>query len=370
MSAGPTSEEPTRRWLGPLRDYGVASWSALGVIALVCVIAAALGALAGILVPFVVALILGTVLKPIAAGLVRRGSHPALAAALAMLVLLLAAGATGTLVVRGLFQQLPEISRQLTLGWQSFLSWGRSLELDVAWLERVRVTFQGQAPRVSEGLLGLVSSTFSGALSLALGGFFAIFFLFFVLRDGWWFPAWIARRTGGSPELADRIAALTQTALSGYFKGVAVTALVTAPIFVVPLLLLRVPLVLPIVIMYFFLSFVPFVGAWITAGFAVLIAFGTGGSTAALIVLVSLVICNGTIQTAVSSWALGSSLRMHPVSVLLATMIGGTVAGILGMVLAPPLLSAATKAAAAVKEHQQASGQEAELPEADQDADR
>ena len=93
----------------------------------------------------------------------------------------------------------------------------------------------------------------------------------------------------------------------------------------------------------------PFVGAWITGIFAVLIAFGSGGSTAALIVLVSLLVSNGTVQTAVSSWALGSSLKMHPVAVLVATMVGGVIAGILGMVLAPPLLSATTKAAAAIR---------------------
>jgi len=66
-------------------------------------------------------------------------------------------------------------------------------------------------------------------------------------------------------------------------------------------------------------------------------------------VLVSLLVSNGTVQTAVSSWALGSSLKMHPVAVLVATMVGGVIAGILGMVLAPPLLSATTKAAAAIR---------------------
>ncbi|NHB84844.1 hypothetical protein G7085_10185 [Tessaracoccus sp. HDW20] len=45
----------------------------------------------------------------------------------------------------------------------------------------------------------------------------------------------------------------------------------------IPLLVLRVPLATSIFILYLALSFIPFLGAWITGGFAVLIAFGSGG---------------------------------------------------------------------------------------------
>ena len=51
-----------------------------------------------------------------------------------------------------------------------------------------------------------------------------------------------------------------------------------------------------------------------------------------------------------SSWALGASLKIHPVAVLLATLIGGTVAGILGMVLGAPLVAATAKSVRAVQE--------------------
>ncbi|MFE3618500.1 hypothetical protein ACFXOT_40560, partial [Streptomyces anulatus] len=55
-------------------------------------------------------------------------------------------------------------------------------------------------------------------------------------------------------------------------------------------------------------------------------------------------------------WALGASLRLHPVAVLLATMIGGTVAGLIGMVLGPPLLAAVVKSTAAVRQYRAAPG--------------
>ncbi len=80
-----------------------------------------------------------------------------------------------------------------------------------------------------------------------------------------------------------------------------------------------------------------------------LIALGTGGPSAALIIGITFIISNGTIQSAVNSWALGSSLRLHPVAVLLATMIGGTVAGLLGMVIGAPVLAACVKSIAAIR---------------------
>ncbi len=48
-----------------LKSLGISAWSALGVIALVVVIALAVGAVSGILVPLVIAVILGVVLEPL-----------------------------------------------------------------------------------------------------------------------------------------------------------------------------------------------------------------------------------------------------------------------------------------------------------------
>lgn len=337
--------------LARLRTWGLASWSALGIVGLVVVIAIALGAVSGIVVPLVIAAIVGTVLEPLVEFLERRRVPTTLATVLALLVAVAVAGGMVALVVWGFLQQLPEISRQLAIGWASFVAWGRSLDLDVAWLEYARAAFQQYAPQLSQGVLGLVSSTFSGAVSFAIGTFFAVFFLFFVLRDARGFPAWLARSTHLDAGLVDDVSTIAKQSLRGYFRGIALTALITAPIFMVPLLLLGVPLAVPIFVLYFFTSFIPFIGAWLTGAFAVLIAFGSGGATAALIVALSLLVSNGTIQSAVSSWALGTALKIHPVAVLLATIIGGTVAGLIGMVLGAPLVAATVRSLRAVREH-------------------
>jgi predicted PurR-regulated permease PerM len=232
----------------------------------------------------------------------------------------------------------------------ALVEWAADLDVDTQWLVRLRSAFEGHAPDLGQGIVGAVVSTFYGALSLFMGAFLALFFLFFALRDADRFPAWLARSTPLDAAEVDTVISLTRQSVRGYFRGTAITALVTAPIFMVPLLLLGVPLAIPILILYFVLSFIPYLGAWITGAFVVLIALGSGGPTAALILGVTFVISNGTIQSVVSSWALGSSLSLHPVAVLLATMIGGTVAGLLGMVLGAPLLAAVVKSVAAVRQ--------------------
>ena len=349
--------------LDRLLGAGKASWAAVGVIALLVIGATALGALSGIVVPLVVALIVGVVVEPLVLLLERRGLSRLLASVVGLLATLVVAAGTLVIVVRGFVSELPQISSQLVAGWESLAAWARTLEIDPFLLDHIRTSVEQYAPRLAQGLVGLASGTFSGVLAFAMGTFFAAFFLFFVLRDGRDAPAWLARVTSWDADLTHEVAGVVQQSLRGYFKGVAITALVTAPIFMIPLLLLRVPLAGSIFILYLGLSFIPFLGAWITGAFAVLIAFGSGGASAAAIIGVTFLISNGTIQSAVSSWALGSSLRIHPVIVLLATLIGGTVAGILGMVLAPPLVAAAVRSLALVKERNAASAAVELVPE-------
>ena len=344
------SDTSQRERTASLLRLGKASWAAVGVIVVLVILSVGVGAISGIVAPLVVAFIIGVVMEPLVLRLERWGLSRALASVAALVVAVALAAGMVVVIVRGFVSELPKIYAQLGEGWNSFLAWGRTLDLDPLMLERVRASLDEYAPQVTQGLVGVASGTFSGALAFAVGTFFALFFLFFVLRDGRNLPGWLSRVAAWDAGVVEEVAAVVQGSLRGYFKGIGITALVTAPIFMVPLLLLRVPLAGAIFILYFVLSFIPYLGAWITGAFAVLIAFGSGGATAAAIVGITFLFSNGAIQSAVSSWALGSALRIHPLVVLLSTLIGGTVAGVLGMILAPPLVAAITKSIAVVRE--------------------
>ena len=166
-----SDERSDSRWanLPRLQRVGLTSWLLLGIIGLIVVILLALGAVSGIVIPLVIAVILGTVLEPLVEALERRGVKPVLATIAALVVALALAAGTVAIVVSGFIQQLPEISKQLLDGWQSMVNWARSLEIDSVWLEQARVAFQNYAPKLGQGALGAVSSTFSGG-GLLRGG--------------------------------------------------------------------------------------------------------------------------------------------------------------------------------------------------------
>lgn len=330
----------TERWF---QRIGRDAWYALGIIGLSVVAFIGVGAIRSFVVPLVIALILGAILAPVTKALRNRGMGPAAAASSTLLGALLLAALVIYIVTVGFLEQIPQIAVQLSAGWSSALAWLQTLDLDPTWLEQGRLHVTSLSSQIAYGVFGFASSAFSGVLSMLLGFFFAVFFLFFILRDSRKLPAFLASGLHADKALVEDISEVTSSSVRGYFKGTAVTALITEPIFLAPLLILNVPLFIPMAVMYFVLSFIPYVGAWITAAFAILIAFGSGGPSTALIVGTALMVSNGMIQSAVASWALGSSLKLHPVSVLLATLIGGAVAGILGMVLGAPLLAASVK---------------------------
>ena len=337
--------------LARLTRAGNASWSALGIIALVVVAAAAVSSLSGILVPLVVAVVFGAVLEPLVSWLVRHRAPRALAAVVGLLVTVVAVVGLAAIVAWGFVGQLPQISDQLGAGWERAAVWARSLDIEAVSLSQVRAALNDMAPQAGLGLLGFLARTVYGVVSLGVGSFFGLFFLFFFLKDGHLLPSWLAGVTGQDTQVVAQVDGHVRSSVRGYFRGTALTAVLTGPIFAIPLLVLRIPLVVPILVLYFFLSFIPFAGAWITGVFAVLIAFGSGGPVGALAVAASLLVSNGTIQSAVSSWALGSTLRIHPVVVLLATLVGGVYAGILGMVLGAPLLAAVRTSVVGLRAH-------------------
>jgi predicted PurR-regulated permease PerM len=90
-------------------------------------------------------------------------------------------------------------------------------------------------------------------------------------------------------------------------------------------------------------AYVPYLGAFVAGAFAVLIALGAQGATTALIMLIVVLLANGLLQNILQPFAMGSALHLNPLVVLVVTVAAGCLFGTVGMVLAAPLLSAATR---------------------------
>jgi predicted PurR-regulated permease PerM len=107
----------------------------------------------------------------------------------------------------------------------------------------------------------------------------------------------------------------------------------------VALKLLHVPLVLPLTILEFIASFIPLIGSPIAMAVATVVALASQGVTTAIIVLCLIVVFGQIEGHVLQPFVMGWSVRLHPV-VVAVSVIGGTIsAGLLGAVVAVPLVS-------------------------------
>jgi predicted PurR-regulated permease PerM len=106
-------------------------------------------------------------------------------------------------------------------------------------------------------------------------------------------------------------------------------------------LVLGVPLAGTIGVVTFVTAYIPYIGAFVSGAFAVVIALGGEGTSTALAMLVVVILANGLLQNLVQPFAMGSALDLHPLAVLVITIAAGCVFGMIGLILAAPLTSAA-----------------------------
>jgi hypothetical protein len=84
-------------------------------------------------------------------------------------------------------------------------------------------------------------------------------------------------------------------------------------------LVLGVPLVVPIALVNFVTSYIPFYGAFFAGAFAVLVALGANGLSVAVAMLAITLLTNNTLQNLLEPLVLGKTLRLHPLVVMLVT---------------------------------------------------
>jgi predicted PurR-regulated permease PerM len=142
-------------------------------------------------------------------------------------------------------------------------------------------------------------------------------------------------------EVATVITSNVMRSLRRYFLGVTYVAAFNAIVVGLAALVLGVPLAGTIAVVVFVTAYVPFIGAFVSGAFAVMLTLAAEGTTDALIMLVVVILANGLLQNIVQPIAFGATLDLNPLVVLIVTIGFGSLFGMLGMVLAAPLTSAA-----------------------------
>ena len=334
--------ELTRIFVAPpwLRDAGLVAWLIVGIVLVLVGAVWLLAITSTIVVPLIVASLIASVAGPGVTWLQNRGVPRAGGTALILLGIVLLGVAIAVLVIGGVTGHSGEITKNL----------------------------QGATDKVADGLknLGVRDSTATnaandahdsvnaagklllhGAVSIVdeLAGFavfaaFTTLSLFFLLKDGPKLGDWVVRHSGVPHAVGATILGQLARAMRGYFGGVTIIAGFTATLVGIVAVIFGVPLAGTIAVVTFLGGYIPYFGAWVAGAFAVLIALGGAGTDAAIAMAVICLLGNGALQQMVQPIAFGATLGIHPLAVLIVTIAGGCLFGMIGLVLAAPLTSA------------------------------
>ena len=293
---------------------------------------------AGIL-PVVLALIVCTVLAPVAAALRRHRVPAGLAALLTMLLFFGVLAALGMIIAPDLVGQSRLLYIQAFEGVQRLQLWaqGPPLNMDPENLnegvDEIQQWVQNQAGAIAGGVFSGINT--AAGLSVTLMVLFVL--TFFFLKDGHRFLPWLRGATGGRTGLyLTELLTRAWNTLSGFIRAQAVCSLVDAIVIGTGIAIVGVPMAFTLALITFVAGFIPIVGAVAAGAFAVLIALVTLGFTKALIVL-GIVLATQQLEGNILSPMLQSrAMDLHPVIVLVSVTVGGALFGLMGGFLAVP----------------------------------
>jgi predicted PurR-regulated permease PerM len=321
-----------------LRDLGLLAWFLVGVSILIVGVTWLLALTQVIVAPVLVGCILATVAGPLVAKMQARGIGRAGGAAIVMLGLLALGLLIALLVFGGIYEESDAIKSSLNDAKDTVQGWLEDLGVDTT---DATDSASSGASNSTDALLQGIQTGIQNLTNLFFFFTFSIFSTFFLLKDGPTIKRFIDRNLGVPQAVATTITGNVMSSLRGYFVGVSIVAAFNAIVVGVAAWLLDIPLAGTIAVVTFTLAFIPYIGAFISGAFAVLLALSSQGTTTALIMLVVVLLANGMLQQVVQQVALGATLQLSPLVVLIVSIGFGAIFGMVGLVLAAPLTSAA-----------------------------
>ena len=330
-----------------VRIAGAWAWRIILFVAAGYLLLRLIGVLRVVVIPVVVALLLAALFEPAAAALRRRGVNRSLAGGAVLVGGLLVVGGGLGLIVRTFVAQFDDLSAQVTQGVDEVQTW-----LSRGPLHLSQAQLSDGIERLQQAVTNNQGALTSGALSTAvtlgemLAGFFVVLFtLFFFLRDGGQIWQFLCRLLPG-PARAPIARAVHYSwhTLVSYVRATVLVAFVDAVGIGVGLAVLGVPLALPLAALVFLGAFIPVIGATLSGAVAVLVALVTVGPVKALIVLAIVIAVQQLEGHVLQPLIMGRAVALHPLAVILAIAIGVVAAGIVGGLVAVPLLAVANTA--------------------------
>jgi predicted PurR-regulated permease PerM len=314
----------------------------------------------GIIVPLLLSFMLAYLLSPVAEALQRklRLSWQLVVGLIYLLLLLLLLGLL-TLGGVGVVQQ---VSNLVTVVQQNLYSLpkviqdlsGRMYQFGPFQFDFRHMDLNALSTQLlgmAQGVLGrtgtLISTVASGAASFLAWGMFVLIISYFVLAESGGLRGQIlSLDIPGYSDDVRRLSAELGRIWNAFLRGQIIIFILTIVIYTVMLSVLGVHYAFAIAVLAGLAKFVPYVGPFITWSTLALIAyfqgttvFGLSPFGYALLAVVLGIVVDQSFDNVVSPQIIGQVLRVHPAAVLVAAFISASLLGLLGIVLAAPLLA-------------------------------
>ncbi len=295
----------------------------------------------GILIWIFVAIFLALALNPAVDALQRRGvQRRGVAVSIVFIGAILAIAALAATVIPTIVSQVNDFIDAVP-GYVEDLTRGEGrlgfLEREYQITERVREALaEGGATRVL-GLSGTALAVTKGVITAVIATVTITFLTLFMLLEG---PAWMERLYGLLPEEKQpRWRAIGQDiyrTIGGYVTGNLAISLIAGVVSTVVLLIVGVPYAVALGLLVAILDLIPLAGATIAAIIVTTVAF-LDSPTSGIVVLIFFVIYQQLENHVLQPVVYGRTVRLSPLAVLVAVLIGAELAGVLGALAAIPV---------------------------------
>jgi predicted PurR-regulated permease PerM len=331
-----------------LQELAAWSWRLLLVAVVVYLAFRVAEALRLVVLPLMAAMLLTALLQPITGWLRQRGWPPLAATWVTFLAALLVIAGAITLFANRASADYPALSAEVqkTATQVQHSLAGAPFHLNAAKLQRISNDIGKFLSQHKAEVAGAALTGGRYALDFLAGIVLTLFIAFFLLKDGARIWSWLISglHRPESHNRAMRAGESAWRALVNYMRGTIAVAAIHALFLGLAFWLLRVPLLVPFIVLVFLAAFVPIIGILVVGALACLVALATKGWVAAVILLAVLVLENQIESHLLQPLVVGRIIRLHPLAIILVLAVGAIIAGIPGAIVAVPIAAVITYA--------------------------
>ncbi|MBP2435960.1 AI-2E family transporter [Microbacterium amylolyticum] len=322
----------------PLRVAAAYGWRLLILAAVLALLIWFIAEFKTLVIPVVVAVLLTALLWPFFSWLRRMRVPTAVAIIVSLLGTISIVAGLVWLSVWQIANQAADVRDRAVEGWYEIEAWVVNLGLLPDDVISQAVAF------VTEFVQEQAQVLLSGALTVGLtvghivaGILLTLFTLICFLADGKGIWGWTTTLFPKKARAAvDGAARNGWSTLVNYARTQILVALIDAVGIGVGAALLGVPLAIPIGVIVFLASFIPFLGAILTGILAVFIALAYNGIWTAIAMLGVVLLVQQIESQVLQPLIMSAAVKVHPLAVVLVVLAGAAVGGIAGALFAVP----------------------------------